>query len=130
MEIADVHHSIRTGLDPEGHGWATGPWKAGLEAALDEAVAAGVTVDVTAGPSWPAAVPAITPDSPSAIKELAHGLAILTGGVSFEGPVPAPVTAAAPGVTESKLIRVQAVRRTAVSTRESTPGSGERALSI
>ena len=51
LEVADVHHSIKTGLDPAGHGWATGPWIAGLDSALTQAAREGITIDVTAGPA-------------------------------------------------------------------------------
>ncbi|WP_345151330.1 glycosyl hydrolase [Arthrobacter ginkgonis] len=120
LEIADVHHSVRSGLDPVGHGWATPAWKAGLEAALEEAVEQGVTIDVTAGPSWPSALPTVTPDDPAAVTELAHGTLELAGGSTYDGVVPAALHAAADGVTKQQLIAVQAVRIVTRSTREST----------
>ena len=64
-----------------------------MQAALERAKARGMTIDLTAGPSWPSAVPSVTPDSPGAIKELAYGSRDVTGGQSFSGPAPAPVVA-------------------------------------
>ena len=37
------------------------------------------------GPSWPAASPQITPDSPGAVKEVAHGLVSLQAGQAYDG---------------------------------------------
>ncbi|MBD8607583.1 alpha-L-rhamnosidase [Aeromicrobium sp. CFBP 8757] len=119
LEVADVHHSVRSGLDPAGHGWATEPWIAGLDAALTQAGREGITIDVTAGPSWPAAVPTVQPDSPVASHELAHGLATVAAGQTFDGRLPDPVVEASRGVTRSTLVRVQAVRLVTPSTRES-----------
>ncbi|WP_217361577.1 glycosyl hydrolase [Aeromicrobium stalagmiti] len=120
LEVADVHHSIKSGLDPAGHGWATAPWIAGLDAALTQASREGITIDVTAGPSWPAAVPTVQPDSPDASHELAHGLATVAAGQTYDAALPEPVVEAADGVTGKTLVRVQAVRLVTPSTREST----------
>ncbi|MDR7279602.1 glycosyl hydrolase [Catenuloplanes atrovinosus] len=111
-EIAAVHHSVRdkAALDTAGHGWGTAAWTRGVEAALDQAARRGITIDLTIGPSWPAAVPTVTPDGPAAVQELAHGVATVAAGGTFDGPVPASVTAAAPSVTRQTLIAVQAVR--------------------
>ncbi|MBB2910893.1 hypothetical protein FHS43_002156 [Streptosporangium becharense] len=122
-EIAAVHHSIRdkSVLDVAVNGWGTPAWNAAVEAALDQAARRGITIDITLGPSWPAAVPTITPDSPAAVKELAYGSATVAAGAAYSGPVPAPVAAAAPGVTAQKLLLVQAVRvNPANSTRKET----------
>jgi glycosyl hydrolase family 106( putative alpha-L-rhamnosidase) len=110
VEIADVHHSVSEPLDPKGHGWGTPPWVAAVEAALERARQRGVIVDLTIGPSWPAAVPTITPDSEAAIKELAHGMALVAGGETHDGPVPAPAVAPSPNVTQQRLHAVQAAR--------------------
>lgn len=110
VEIADVHHSVSEPLAPDSHGWGTPAWNAGVEAALEQGAARGVIVDITVGPAWPPAVPTITPDSVGAAKELAHGIAVLEGGDTFDGPVPEPAVAAAPGVTERQLVYVQAAR--------------------
>ncbi|WP_262852822.1 glycosyl hydrolase [Mumia quercus] len=122
MEIADVHHSIRDGgaLDPEGHGWGTPAWTTAVKAAFRQADRDGVTLDLTAGPSWPAAVPGVTPDDDAAIKELAHGLATVEAGQTYDGEVPAPVVAAEEHVQKTTLLAVQAVRLVTPSTREST----------
>lgn len=122
-EIAAVHHSVTdpSVLDTERHGWGSAAWVAGVEAALGQAARRGLTVDLTVGPSWPAAVPGITPDSEAAVKELAYGTVTLTAGSAYAGPVPAPVHAAASGVTRQQLLLVQAARvNTANSTRKET----------
>ncbi|QIY75684.1 glycosyl hydrolase [Streptomyces sp. RLB1-33] len=122
-EIAAVHHSVTdpSVLDTARHGWGSAAWVAGVEAALGQAARRGLTVDLTIGPSWPAAVPGITPDSEAAVKELAYGTATLTAGSVYSGPVPSPVYAAAAGVTRQQLLLVQAARvNTANSTRKET----------
>ncbi|WP_405560761.1 glycosyl hydrolase [Streptomyces canus] len=123
VEIAAVHHSIKdkSVLDTAHHGWGSGPWRDGVEAALRRAARRGLTVDLTLGPSWPVAVPGLTPDDDAAAKELAHGRALLTGGSTYQGPVPPPVHAAAAGVTRQQLLAVQAARvEPANSTRKET----------
>lgn len=111
VEIAAVHHSVDdpSVLDTAHHGWGSPSWLAGVEAALDQADLRGLTVDITIGPAWPAAVPTVTPDSAGALHELAHGFTAVAAGATYAGPVPA---AAAPsdGVTVQKLIAVQALR--------------------
>jgi alpha-L-rhamnosidase len=122
-EIAAVHHSIKdkSVLGMAANGWGTPAWNAAVEAALDQAAKRGITIDITLGPSWPAAVPTITADSPAAVRELAYGTVTVAAGAAYRGPVPAPAVAAAPGVTVQKLILVQAVRvDTANSTRKET----------
>ncbi|GGQ30268.1 hypothetical protein BKA00_002818 [Actinomadura coerulea] len=122
-EIVAVHHSIRdkSVLDPAGHGWGTPAWNAGVEAALDQAARRGVTVDLTIGPAWPAAVPTITPDDEAAVQELAYGTVAVAGGATHDGPVPEPVTAPEGGVTKRHLVAVHAVRTAAAnSTRKET----------
>src|SRR4051794_12322559 len=90
-EIADVHHSTPSGLDPAGHGWGTQAWVDAMQSALTRAKARGMTIDLSAGPAWPSAVPSITPDSTAAIKEMAYGRLALTG--PYSGPAPQPVVA-------------------------------------
>ncbi|GAA2450607.1 glycosyl hydrolase [Streptomyces glaucus] len=122
-EIAAVHHSVSdpSVLDTARHGWGSRPWREGVEAALRRAARRGLTIDLTLGPSWPAAVPGVTPQDDAAAKELAYGNTPLAGGATFSGPVPAPVHAAAPGVTGQRLLAVQAARvNTAHSTRKET----------
>jgi len=82
VEIQDVHHSVRQDLDAAGHGWGTAPWLAAVETALRRAKARGLTVDLAVGPSWPAAVPTITPDHPAAAQELVHSATPFTGGIA------------------------------------------------
>ncbi|WP_370614285.1 glycosyl hydrolase [Mumia qirimensis] len=121
MEVADVHHSVRLKdeLDPEGHGWGTPAWVAAVKAALAQADRDGVTIDLTAGPSWPAAVPGLVPDDHAAIKELVHGLATVNAGGTYDDVLPAPVVAAEEHVEKTTLIAVHAVRLVTPSTRES-----------
>ncbi|MEV0226749.1 glycosyl hydrolase [Streptomyces sp. NPDC050704] len=122
-EIAAVHHSVtdKSVLDTARHGWGSAAWIAGVEAALSQAARRGLTIDLTIGPSWPAAVPGITPDSAAAVKELAHGYVTLAAGTTYSGAVPAPVHEPAPGVTEQRMLLVQAARvNTAHSTRKET----------
>lgn len=119
LEIADVHHSVKSGLDPAGHGWATAPWIAGVDAALTQAAREGITIDVTAGPSWPAAVPTVQADSPVASHELAHGLATVAAGETYDAALPEPVVQAATSVTRKTLVRVQAVKLVTPTAKES-----------
>ncbi|GAA1664534.1 glycosyl hydrolase [Nonomuraea maheshkhaliensis] len=119
-EIAAVHHSIRDKslLDPAGHGWGSPVWNAGVEAALDQAARRGLSIDLTIGPSWPAAVPTITPGHPAAAKELAHGSVAVAAGARYAGPVPPP---AVDGEPVRELLLVQAARiEPAHSTRDET----------
>lgn len=119
-EIAAVHHSIadKSVLDPEGHGWGTPAWNAAVAAALDQAARRGLTIDLTIGPAWPAAVPTITPESEAACKELAYGSVAVAGGTTYRGPVPPP---AVPGRAARTLLLVQAARvEPAHSTRDET----------
>lgn len=111
-EIAAVHHSMTdtSVLDTAHHGWGSPAWREGVTAALRQAARRGLTIDLTLGPSWPVAVPGVTPDDDAAVKELAYGKAVLTAGAAYDGPVPASVYPAASGVTVQKLFAVQAAR--------------------
>ncbi|MGI5439730.1 glycosyl hydrolase [Streptomyces shenzhenensis] len=123
VEIAAVHHSIKdkSVLDTAAHGWGSRPWRDGVEAALRRAARRGVTVDITLGPSWPVAVPGVTPDDTAAAKELVHGRVDLAAGATYQGPVPPPLREAAAGVTRQHLLAVQAARvAPANSTRKET----------
>ncbi|MEU6354792.1 glycosyl hydrolase [Streptomyces sp. NPDC047072] len=123
VEIAAVHHSVKdkSVLDTAHHGWGSGPWREGVEAALRRAVRRGVTVDLTLGPSWPVAIPGLTPDDEAAAKELVHGRVSLAGGTTYQGPVPPPGHAPASGVTRQQLLAVQAALvAPANSTRKET----------
>ena len=122
-EIAAVHHSIKdkSVLDTAHHGWGSAPWREGVEAALRQAARRGLTVDLTLGPSWPVAVPGVTPDDEAAARELAYGRASVPAGTTYQGPVPEPVRAAASGVTSRTLLAVQAARvEPANATRKET----------
>ncbi|WP_210496063.1 glycosyl hydrolase [Patulibacter sp. SYSU D01012] len=116
-EIADVHHSMRgVGLDVETYGWGGPHWVAALTTALTQARRRGVQLDVTIGPSWPAAAPTITPDDDAASKELVHGRAVVEPGATFDGPLPASYVAPEDGVTREELLAVHAFRVAASST--------------
>ncbi|MFJ8486809.1 glycosyl hydrolase [Streptomyces sp. NPDC094038] len=122
-EIAAVHHSIAdtSVLDTARHGWGSAPWREGVRAALRQAARRGLTVDLTLGPSWPVAVPGVTPDDDAAVKELVYGKVTSTGGAGYDGPVPAAVYAPASGVAVQRLVAVQAARvNTAYSSGKAT----------
>lgn len=127
VEIEDVHHSVKVPLDPEHTGWGTPAWVSAVEAALARAKKRGMTVDIGAGPSWPAATSTITPDSLGAVKEVAHGLVALSAGQAYDGPVPEPVVAAPASVTEKALLRVEAARVVAGRVLTRRPVGIERA---
>ena len=101
LEVADVTHSLRArniDVDVARYGWGTAPWAAGVKAALARAAEREVRIDITVGPSWPAAVPTITPNDDAASTELIHGVATVPAGSTYADVVPAPVTAPAAGV--------------------------------
>ncbi|SKC67846.1 glycosyl hydrolase [Okibacterium fritillariae] len=111
LEIADVHHSVpKNLLDVKNFGWGSPRWLAAVEAALVAAEKRGITLDVTLGPSWPAALPNITPQSVEALTEVAHGLAEVPAGGRFNAALPEPVVAASAGVTEKILLKVHAAK--------------------
>ncbi|HWU24011.1 MAG TPA: glycosyl hydrolase, partial [Nocardioides sp.] len=117
LEVADVTHSLKArniSIDVARSGWGTAPWVAGVKAALAQAAKRDVRIDITVGPSWPAAVPTITPDDDAASAELVHGQATLAAGATYDGALPAPALAAAASVTRSTLVTVQAHRITGV----------------
>ncbi|MDP3893194.1 glycosyl hydrolase [Nocardioides sp.] len=121
LEIADVTHSLRArniDIDLDRHGWGTPAWVAGVTAALRQAVERDVRVDITVGPSWPAAVNTITPDDEAACSELAHGRAEVAGGTTYDDVVPEPEVAPTSGVKRRHLVAVQAVRVVTVTSRE------------
>lgn len=113
LEIADVTHSLSARgitIDLERSGWGTPSWVAGVKAALERAGSRGIRVDITVGPSWPAAVPTLTPDDDAACTELAHGQATVAGGATYDGALPDPVVAPASASTARHLVAVQAFR--------------------
>jgi len=120
LEITDVTHSLsarKIAVDVRTHGWGTAPWVAGVEAALRRASERGLTVDIAVGPSWPAAVPGITPDDDAACTELAHGRVSVPSGTTYDGVVPEPVVAPHAGSNRRTLVAVQAGRTTGVPDR-------------
>ncbi|MFD6953486.1 alpha-L-rhamnosidase [Nocardiopsis sp. TSRI0078] len=121
VEIADVHHSSTEPLDPRGHGWGTAPWREALEAALARAHERDVTVDITIGPAWPAALPTITPQDTAAVRELAHGVRFLAAGEEFTGALPEPEVSPAEGVDGRTLRHVQALRLAEGASAQDTP---------
>ena len=111
LEIADVHHSVpRDLLDVKNFGWGSPRWCEAVEASLEQADRRGITIDITLGPSWPAALPTLTPQSHEAVSEVAHGLVELAPGTTFSAALPEPVVAPSPGVTERTLLAVHAVQ--------------------
>ena len=121
LEVADVHHSGLVTLDIERFGWGSPHWVAALDRALTQAVRRGISIDLTIGPSWPAAVPTITPDSPAASSELAHGVVTVAGGSTYSGPVPPSVLPADPDATTATLFAVHAARVTGPPVKAITP---------
>ncbi|MEV5548646.1 glycosyl hydrolase [Streptomyces sp. NPDC052309] len=126
VEIAAVTHSVSEPTDPSRHGWGTPAWVGAVETALHQVKKRGIVVDLTIGPAWPAAVPGITPDSNAAIKELAHGVAVVPGGTAFTGPLPEPVSAPGSGVTIRKMRSVQAARIVAGTSPTAFPARLEK----
>ena len=118
VEIADVHHSVEETIDPEQYGWGTEAWTDAVEAALRAAKKRDVIVDLTIGPSWPAAVPSITPNSEAAAKELVFGRTTVAGGETYDGSVPESDIEPESDDLEPTLVAVQAARVT-----DSTDGS-------
>jgi hypothetical protein len=113
LEIADVTHSLSARgitMDLATQGWGTPSWVAGVKAALERAARRGIRVDITVGPSWPAAVPTVTPDDDAACTELAHGQATVAGGTTYDAALPEPVVAPASASTARHLVAVQAFR--------------------
>ncbi|GGO79658.1 glycosyl hydrolase [Nocardioides deserti] len=113
LEVADVTHSLRARdieIDLDRYGWGSPAWVGGVKAALSQGAKRDVRIDITVGPSWPAAVPTITPDDEAACTELAHGRADVAGGTTYDGPVPAPLEEPHAGVTRQDLLAVQAFR--------------------
>ncbi|MBB2959375.1 glycosyl hydrolase [Pseudoclavibacter helvolus] len=111
LEVANVHHSVPGEvLDVENLGWGSPQWIAALEAALEAGAEHGVEIDVTLGPSWPAAIPTITPQDPAALVELVHGQVELTAGQRISGELPEPVVEPKGGVSGKQLLAVHAVQ--------------------
>ena len=129
-EIADVHHSIRSGLSHDTHGWGSKPWQYAVETALDQARRRGMTIDHSIGPSWPAASPRITPDSPGAVKELATARLVLEPGQSIASPIPPPESAPSPSVKVQQLFALQAIRMADEALSATTNLHGESLIDL
>lgn len=113
LEIADVTHSLRARdieIDLTTNGWGTPAWVDGVRAALRQGARRDVRIDITVGPSWPAAVSTITPDSDAACSELAHGRVDLPGGTTYDDVVPGPLAAPVAAAAERDLVALQAFR--------------------
>ena len=121
LEVSDIHASGLLTLDPVNYGWGSRPGVAALARALTEAERQGMTIDLTLGPGYPVCVPTITPDSPAASTELAHGVVTVNAGGAYSGAVPAAVLAPGAGVTKQTLFRVQAVQTTGPAGHSGTP---------
>lgn len=114
LEVAVVTHSLRARgieIDVAKHGWGSPTWVAGVKAALARAADRDVRVDITVGPSWPAAVPTITPEDDAACNELAFGQVDVPAGQAFDAELPKPGGEA--HSTRAELVTVQAHRVTA-----------------
>ena len=122
LEVADVHHSVAAGLlDVQNYGWGSPHWVTAANRALTQAKRRGITLDFTMGPSWPSAVPTITPDSTAASQELAPGFVTVVGGSTYSGPVPPPTTAPVAGATKATLLAVQAIAISGPAVKAVTP---------
>ncbi|QBI54056.1 glycosyl hydrolase [Streptomonospora litoralis] len=121
VEIADVHHSVEDDLAPERTGWGTKPWREALEAALARARRRGLSVDLTIGPAWPAAVPTVTPQDAAAARELAHGVRFVAAGEDVGGALPEPAVEPGEGVSDRSLFAVQALRLADGASPQDTP---------
>jgi hypothetical protein len=121
LEVSDIHASGLLTLDPVHYGWGSQPWVTALARALSEAEHQGMTIDLTLSPGYPVCAPTITPDSPAASAELAHGVVTVNAGSTYSGAIPAPVLAPGAGVTRQTLVRVQAVQTTGPATGSGTP---------
>ena len=122
LEVADIHASGLLTLDAQTLGWGSEAWVGALATALREARRKDMTIDLTLGPGYPVCAQAITPDSPEASAELAHGVVTVPAGMTFTGAVPAALTPAASSeVTVQTLIRVQAVQTTGPAVKAITP---------
>ncbi|MGH3166787.1 MAG: glycosyl hydrolase [Trebonia sp.] len=121
LEVSDIHASGLLTLDPVNYGWGSPSWVTALARALSEAERQGMTIDLTLSPGYPVCAPSITPDSPAASTELAHGVVTVNAGGTYSGVVPASVLTPAAGVTKQTLIRVQAVQTTGPAGHSGTP---------
>ena len=121
MELSDIHASGLLTLDNVHYGWGSAPWVTALTRALTEAERRGMTIDLTLSPGYPLCAPSLTPDSPAASTELAHGVVTVPAGSTYTGPVPAAVVAPGQGVTKQTLVRVQAVQTTGPAGHNGTP---------
>ena len=121
MEVSDIHASGLLTLDPVNYGWGSAPWVTALARALTEAERKGMTIDLTLSPGYPVCAPTITPDSPAASAELAHGVVTVDAGSTYSGAVPAAVLAPGNGVTKQALVRVQAAQTTGPAGHNGTP---------
>lgn len=127
VEIADVYDSVHARIDPVESGWGTARWNAAVTVALDAAATHGLTVDLTIGPHWPAAVPTIVPGDEAAAHELMFGQAVVKAGDTFDGALPEPALKPG-GVTKGNpspqvtnhLLRILAARCKAGCSPEGT----------
>ncbi len=121
LEVAVVTHSLRARgieIDVAEYGWGSPAWVAGVKAALARAAKRDIRIDITVGPSWPAAVPTITPADEAASSELAYGRADVAAGQTFDAELPAPAGEAHSADVE--LVTVQAHRVTAATSTITT----------
>ncbi|MFE7226793.1 glycosyl hydrolase [Nocardioides sp. NPDC057577] len=121
LEVAVVTHSLRARgieVDVAKYGWGSSSWVAGVKAALARGAKRDVRIDLTVGPSWPAAVSTITPDDDAACSELAYGRVDVAAGQTFDDALPAPQGESHGDRVE--LVTVQAHRITAATSSITT----------
>lgn len=89
------------GYDPQQHGFGTPAWTRAWMQLFRAGKVAGLEVDQLYTPGWSAGIQGISPDGPSAAKEIVFGSVFVDAGAVYEGPVPtAPLPA---GVTKRAL---------------------------
>lgn len=117
------------GGDTANHGWGTAEWNKRMQTALEAAKKYGLTVDMTVGPKYPGAVPSITKENNAAAQELLYGKAIVAGGDTYNGAVPALIEVPLDGLFGEparqpgtpKLLAVTAAKIATGSTSSSNP---------
>jgi hypothetical protein len=90
VEIADVMDGTPASFDPAVNGWGGEEWLTAVRSVAGEAKRLGLQVDLTLGARWPAAIPGLNVNGSTASQELVSAHQVVTGGSTFDGPVPAP----------------------------------------
>ncbi|MFT4082218.1 MAG: glycosyl hydrolase, partial [Nocardioides sp.] len=113
-----------------GDGFGTAQWQRDVLTALQAARRHDLDLDLTVGPSWPAAVPTIDLNSNQSAQGIFWGVATVAAGDTFDDAVPASVTAAADGVTAQTLIAVVAARIAVDSSADAEPVVLDRSTAV